>query len=173
VSVVVVKVRRKRVSALLTGPPADAAMDAEILDRFRRSGGHLAVCGGTTAKVTARQMGVPLEVDLSSVTDEVPPMGSIKGIDLVTEGILTLTRVGNLLAEGAGLEEVRFQNDGASNLLRFLLESDEVKFFVGKAMNPAHQNPDFPHALSMRSNVVRHIVAQLNKRGIETSVTWT
>lgn len=172
VSIVAVKVRHKRVAALLSGPPEERSKDGETIDVFLRAGGNLAVCGGTTAKIAARCMGAPLEVDLTSITDEVPPMGRIEGIDLVTEGILTLTQVGNLLVDGAGLETVRFRNDGASSLLRFLLESDEVRFMVGMAMNPAHQNPDFPHTLSMRSNVVRRIAGELKKRGIETSVTW-
>jgi hypothetical protein len=155
---------------VLTGPPARREQDAEWVGHFTHRLGRRVVCGGTTAKIVARQMGQTLEVDLSTVTPEVPPVARIPGVDLVTEGILTLTRVRDLLAAGAGRAAVRFQVDGASSLLRLLLEVDHVHFLVGQAVNPAHQNPDLPHALGIRAGVVREIVEELRKRGTEVTI---
>ena len=132
--------------------------------------GQRVVCGGTTAKIVARQMGQALEVDLATITAEVPPLARLPGVDLVTEGILTLTRVRDLLAAGTDRAAVRFQVDGASSLLRLLLGVDHVHFLVGQAVNPAHQNPDLPHQLGIRVGVVREIVEELRQRGTEVTV---
>jgi hypothetical protein len=173
VSIAVIKVRHKRVASVLTGPPSRREQDGAWVEHFTRRLGRRVVCGGTTAKIVARQMGQTLEVDLSTITAEVPPVARIPGVDLVTEGILTLTRVRDLLAAGADRAAVRFQVDGASSLLRLLLEVDHVHFLVGQAVNPAHQNPDLPHQLGIRAGVVREIVEELRKRGTEVTVEET
>jgi len=89
----------------------------------------------------------------------------MEGMDLVTEGILTLTQVRDMLREGAERKSVQYRNDGAASLLRVLLEVDHTHFIVGLAVNPAHQNPDLPHQLGIRMNVVREIAAELRIRG--------
>ena len=88
----------------------------------------------------------------------------------MSQGILTLTKVSGLLQTGAQRKTVRFQNDGASSLLRLLLEMDHIHFIVGQAVNPAHQNPDLPHSLGIRLSVVREIAEELRSRGKEVTV---
>jgi hypothetical protein len=170
VSVVAIKVRRKRVAAVLTGPPSDPERTDKVISAFLGHTGLLAVCGGTTGKLVAKHLGNPLEVDLATATADVPPIARIAGIDLVTEGILTLTQVREMLRADATLETVKFRNDGAAALVRLFLDSDEVRFIVGQAVNPAHQNPDLPHQLGIRLSVVREITAELKKRHIEARV---
>jgi hypothetical protein len=170
VSIVVIKVRHKRVATVLTGPPSRRETDGEWVEQLTRRLGQRVVCGGTTAKIVARHMGQPLEVDLSTATEAVPPIARIPGVDLVTEGILTLTRLRDLLAAGTDRTAVRFQVDGASSLLRLLLEVDHVHFLVGRAVNPAHQNPDLPLELGIRAGVVREIMEELRKRGKDVTV---
>ena len=170
VSVVVIKVRRKLVVTVLTGPPTDRTLDEALVSRFVRRAGQLAVCGGTTAQIVARHFGQPLDVDLATMTPEVPPMARMEGMDVVTEGILTLTRVSSLLQSGAKKETVRFQTDGAAALLRLLLDVDHVHFIVGQTVNPAHQNPDLPSRLGIRLSVVREIAEELRKRGTEVTI---
>lgn len=170
VSIIVIKVRHKLVATVFTGPPSDKAVDETVVSQFVKSGGKLAVCGGTTAKIVARHLGQPLEVDLTTMTPDVPPIGRLKGIDVVSEGILTLTKTSERLQAGADKKTVRFQADGAANLLRLLLSVDHVHFLVGQALNPAHQNPDLPHQLGIRLAVVREIAAELRKRGKEVTV---
>ena len=169
VSIVVIKVRHKLVATVLTGPPADRVLDEETISDFLNCSGRLAVCGGTTAKIVARHLGQPLEVDLKTITDEVPPMGQIDGLDLVSEGILTLTRASELLRSGVKKKDVRFRTDGAANLIRLFLDVDHIHFIVGQAVNPAHQNPDLPHQLGIRQMVVQEIGEELKVRGKEVS----
>ncbi len=170
VSIVVIKVRHKLVVTVLTGPPENKRADHETVARFLNRPGKLAVCGGTTAKIVAGHLGQPLEVDLSTMTTEVPPMARLKGVDLVCEGILTLTRTNELLRSGADRKKVMFRVDGAASLLRLLLESDHVHFQVGQAVNPAHQNPDLPHQLGIRVKVVREIAESLKAKGKEVTI---
>ena len=170
VSIVVIKVRKKLFATVLTGPPEKRRDDAEAVRKLISRMGRHAVCGGTTAKIVARQLGKELEVDLSTMTGSVPPLGMIEGIDIVTEGILTLTRVNNLLKSGATKEMVKFQNNGAANLIRLLLDTDSIQFLVGQAVNPAHQNPELPHQLGIRQAIVREVAEELKKRGKEVSL---
>jgi len=170
VSIVVIKVRHKLVATVFTGPPADRSGDETIVARFVKSSGQLAICGGTTAKIVARHLGQPLEVDLTTMTPDVPPIARLKGVNLVSEGILTLTKTSELLQSEVDQKTVRFQTDGAANLIRLLLGVDHVHFLVGQAVNPAHQNPGLPHQLGIRLAVVREIAAELRKRGKEVTV---
>ncbi len=171
VSVVVIKVRHKFTATVLTGPPADVNADKEVVTRFAHRAGFLAVCGGTTAKIVAHHLGSrPLEVDLATMKADVPPLARIEGIDLTTEGILTLTRTNDLLHSGADKEMVRFDADGASALLRLCLDVDHIHFIVGLSVNPAHQNPDLPRQLGMKLAVVREIADELRKRGKEVTI---
>jgi hypothetical protein len=169
VSIVVIKVRHKLLATVFTGPPADSALDEDTVAKFLGRSGRLAVCGGTTAKIVARHLGQPLEVDLKTITDDVPPMGQLKGIDLVCEGILTLTRASELLRSGVKKRDVRFRTDGAANLIRLFLNVDHIHFIIGQAVNPAHQNPDLPHQLGIRQMVVQEIGEDLKERGKEVS----
>jgi len=170
VSIIVFKVRRKLVATVLTGPPLDKNKDEILVMKFvNRPGLHI-VCGGTTAKIVSRYLGKPLDVDLQTITDDVPPIARIDGIDLVSEGILTLTKVSDFLQSGVRKKAVRFQADGAANLLRLLLDVDHVHFVVGQAVNPAHQNPELPKHLKIRLGVVREIADELRKRDKEVTI---
>ncbi len=171
VSVAVIKVRHKLMATLLTGPPVNKDIDEETVRKLTQRPGFLAVCGGTTAKIVARYLGgKPLDVDLATMKPDVPPLAKLEGIDLTTEGILTLSRANDLLQSGATKETVKFGTDGASALIRLCLEVDHIHFMVGLSVNPAHQNPDLPRQLGMKLAVVREIADELQKRGKEVSI---
>ena len=170
VSIVVIKVRHKLTASILAGPPASAEADETVLTQFAERPGLHVVCGGTTAKLVSRHLGRPLDVDLATMKPDVPPLARMDEIDLVTEGILTLTATSELLEAGASKETVRFGTDGASALVRLLLNVDHVHFIVGMAVNPANQNPNLPSHLGMKLAVVREIADELRKRGVEVTV---
>jgi len=171
VSVAVIKVRYKLTATVLTGPPADRNTDKAVVAKFTQRRGFLAVCGGTTAKVVARHLGgKSLEVDLATVKPDVPPLARVEGINLTTEGILTLTKANGLLHSGADKETVKFDTDGASELVRLCLDVDHIHFMVGLSVNPAHQNPELPRQLGMKLVVVREIAEELRKRGKEVTI---
>jgi len=132
VSIVVIKVRHKLSATVFTGPPAKRDVEEELIHRFVSRLGKLVVCGGTTAKIVAKHLGQPLDVDLSTITADVPPIARMEGIDLVTEGILTLTQVRDMLREGTDRKTVQYRNDGAASLLIMMerLESYVLQFFL-------------------------------------------
>lgn len=171
VSVVVIKVRHKLLATVLTGPPTDKRADREVVAKFTQRPGSLAVCGGTTAKIVARYLGgKSLEVDLATMKPDVPPLARLEGVDLTTEGILTLTKTNDLIRSGADKETVKFGIDGASSLIRLCLDVDHIHFIVGRSVNPAHQNPDLPGQLGMKLAVVRGIAEELRNRGKEVTI---
>jgi hypothetical protein len=102
--------------------------------------------------------------------DDVPPVARLDGIDLTTEGTLTLTKAHELLATGADKQMLKFQTDGASALVRLCLDVDHVHFIVGLTVNPAHQNPELPEELGMKLSVVRSIAEELRKTGKEVTI---
>ncbi|MHC4211816.1 MAG: SpoIIE family protein phosphatase [Planctomycetota bacterium] len=171
VSVVVIKVRSRLIATILTGPPVDRASDKEVIERFKQHPGHLVVCGGTTANIVARETKVKKpEVNLDTMTEDVPPLASLDNVDLTTEGILTLTKADELLRSGVTREDIQFGTDGTSELVRLLLEVDNIHFIVGLTVNPAHQNPDLPRLPGMKLASVRSIAEQLTKRGKEVTI---
>ncbi|UCF14219.1 MAG: SpoIIE family protein phosphatase [Phycisphaerales bacterium] len=171
VSAAVIKARQKLMATVLTGPPADANTDKDVVAGFAQRPGLRAICGGTTAKIVAKNLGrEPLDVDLTTMRADVPPQAKIEGIDLTTEGILTLTKTSELLRGGDDKESVKYRTDGASALVRFFLSVDHVHFIVGLSVNPAHQNPDLPRQLGMKLAVVKEIAEELRKRGREVTI---
>jgi len=101
---------------------------------------------------------------------DVPPLARLEGVDLATEGILTLTKANDLLRSGVGKEDIKFRDDGASAFLRLCLDVDHIHFMVGLGVNPAHQNPDLPRQLGMKLAVVNDIAEELRGRGKEVTV---
>lgn len=170
VSVAVVKARHKLMATVLTGPPLHGGDDEMLVSRFIQHPGRHAVCGGTTAKIVARHMGQPLAVDLQTMTDTAPPVARLEGVDLVTEGILTLTLAREMLRDHTPRADLQYRTDGAAALVRLLLDVDHVQFLVGQTVNPAHQNPELPQQLELRLTVVREIAEELRKLGMEVNI---
>ena len=101
-------------------------------------------------------------MDLKNLDPEIPPTSSMEGIDLVTEGTLTLARVADCLERGTPPEQLR--PNGVRDLLTLMLESDVVEFMVGTRINEAHQDPKVPMELDLRRNIVRRIASMLESR---------
>lgn len=181
-SVVALRARQRRELTLMVGPPADRQSDAKVVREFLESPGKKAVCGGTTGNIVARETGEQLTVDLSSMDPRIPPVGNLAGIDLICEGILTLTYTLERLKEefAAGTvgsavlpRKLQWKRDGASRLMSALLEADEISFIVGRALNPAHQSSEMPANLALKHRVVEDIATLLEKMGKRVSVSYS
>ena len=128
------------------------------------------VCGGTTAKIAADYLGKELEADLNFIDSDVPPMGKIEGVDLVTEGIITMNKVKenaeDFLKDNILYQVWGYKKDAASILSRLLFEeATDIDFYVGRAINPAHQNPDLPINFSIKMNIVEELMGYLKQMG--------
>ncbi len=163
-SVAVIKVRRPLHVMVLIGPPRNMDDDVEVVDKLMRSGGIKVVCGGTTGNIVARVLGRDLSIDPSSRSDRVPPVGTIAGIDLVTEGAVTLVDALDHLKKKPDLKDVRGR-DGASRLASILLSADSVHFIVGTAANPVRQGPEVPAIYIYKQYIIRDLIRILQDMG--------
>jgi hypothetical protein len=172
VSVVAVKYRKLRTVTALVGPPRNPADDHKALERLLSAGGKKVVCGGTTSKIVSRITGKKVEVNLGSESEDVPPTGSIEGIDLVTEGAITLYYVLQFLKKGAELRDFTQAQDGASRLVSEFLQADEVHFIVGLAVNQAMHYPGFPVSCVLKNQTVRDVAEMLLGLGKKVTIEY-
>lgn len=160
-------VRPQRKATVLTGPPADTARDAEAVNKLMAAAGVKAICGGTTAQMAARVLGKPLRVawqpSRRGPGRKLPPVGLLEGVDLVTEGILTLSSAVDRLRDVQTLHDLPNDQDAASQLVRVLLGADQIHFIVGDAINP-QQLADVVRGVPMRQIYLDELVAKLRER---------
>lgn len=170
-TVVVAKLHQARRLSLLIGPPGDRDCDEAWVEGFLRLPGKKAVMGGTTANIVSRVTGRPLTVDLLRRDQNVPPIGHIDGIDLVTEGILTLNAVLERLEDETKLADETRQ-DGATLLARLLLDGDEIAIFAGRTENAANRSPNNPFQIYKKPQVLQKLQYLLERRGKKVAVEW-
>ena len=171
-----VYMRTRQQVNLLFGPPANVEDNDKMMSLFFSKGGKHIVCGGTTSRIAAEYLGKPLGVS-ERKEDDLPPMGSIEGVDLVTEGIITIDRVltyaRDYLADNETYSQWCYKQDGASSIARMLFEeATDINFFVGRAVNPAHQNPDLPITFSIKMELVRELTKSLKQMGKNVRVSY-
>lgn len=171
-TVAAIGIRQPLVISMMVGPPISKCDDNKVVERFLSQGGKKIVCGGTTAQIVARYMDRPLEVSTEYFSEDVPPIANIEGIDLVTEGVLTLTQVVSTMREYIGGDEGDIASeklmgyDGASRLARILIDDcTHLNLYIGRAINPAHQNPDLPIDLSIKLKIVEELAGILTSMG--------
>jgi hypothetical protein len=144
--------REPRKSLVFTGPPFHTNQDKLFANEFKKFQGKKAIAGGTTANILSRELNIPVQAEQSLDVGQLPGTYKMEGVDLVTEGILTLTKTCEYLD---GIEEPA--NDSAGKLMKFLLDSDSINFMVGAQFNQAHYDPNLPVEIELRKNVVRKI----------------
>jgi len=153
----VVYVRCPRRTLVVTGPPFNKESDAILGEKIRTFNGRKIVSGGTTALIVSRLFNAQLHVDMVHWSKDVPPMSTMEGLDLVTEGMLTLSKVVKVLEEK--IPENELPDDAVRRFVHILLDSDQVHFIVGTKINEAHQDPNIPAEIGIR----RTMIARLRK----------
>ncbi len=176
-TVATIKIRRPETLHLFTGPPEDCRVDGWLVRELVGSGGKRVICGGTAANIVARELKEEIVVDYDTLSPELPPVGSIRGFDLVTEGVLTLRRTVEILKGfivGNEGQTVKLkEKNGAAKLARILMEDcTNLTLWVGKAINPAHQNPDLPIDLSIKMQEVDRLADVMRRLGKEVSFRY-
>ena len=177
-TVAAVRVRERKPVNLRIGPPADPADVGKMMALFFAKEGKKIVCGGTTSKLAANYLHEDVVTSLDYGTDpDIPPTATIKGVDLVTEGVITLSRVveyANVFLNNSDLANLwSLQTDGASRIAQYLFEyATDISFFVGRAINPAHQNPDLPITFGIKIQLVKQLSEALEKMGKRVSVSY-
>jgi hypothetical protein len=166
VTVVAMHVRPERRVTVWTGPPADRAQDEMALRKLMAERGTRVICGGTTALIAARLLGAELKTEPrpKSAWAEVPPTSHLEGVDLVTEGLVTLGKARERMAKAQRVRDLPRGEDGATRLARALLMADKVRFIVGLAVNPA-QAADVAGTVPLRRMMVEELIRDLQARG--------
>jgi len=167
-----VYVREKHRLIIFTGPPLNKENDEKIVKMFLSMEGEKVICGGTTSNIVSRYVKKEVEMDLSTIREDVPPFGKLEGVGLVTEGVLTLSKASELL-EKCGGDIGKLPNDeknAAVVLAKKLLYADECKFIVGQSINPIYQHPDLPFNISIRKNVIERLANILKHYGKEVEI---
>jgi hypothetical protein len=163
----VLKIRPKRFGAFMIGPPVSRDADDMVVKKFLEIPGRKIVSGGTTAGIVGKLLNRDVTVDLSTMTNKIPPTGKMEGIDLVTEGVHTVNHALEILEGTNDMEQLVGQRDGASRLAWELFYADAIYIFLGQAINPAHLNPNLPQEMGFKSRSVQAIANMLRERGKE------
>lgn len=173
----VVKIRKREPMNLLFGPPSNRDDCSRMMSLFFSKAGKHIICGGTTSTIAAKYLRKPVKASLNFEKSDIPPIAKIEGVDLVTEGVITVNKVleyaKDYIGENKLYEDWNFKKDGASLISRLLFEeATDINFYVGKAINPAHQNPDLPINFSIKMNLVKELSKCLKQMGKRIKVSY-
>ena len=173
----VIRIRKREPMNILFGPPSNRDDCDRMMSLFFSKAGKHIVCGGTTSSIAAKYLGKPVRASLNFDDPEIPPTAELEGVDLVTEGVITVNTVLQYarayLCENKSYEHWSIKRDGASLICRMLFEeATDINFFVGRAINPAHQNPDLPINFSIKMNLVEDLSKCLRQMGKRVKVSY-
>ena len=149
----------------MIGPPSAASSDGRVVGALLAAPGVKVVCGGTTAGIVARWLHEEIEVLLASASETVPAMGRLAGIDLVSEGVLTLAAVVELLRDANPSKSMKGRADAASCLFKHIADADELHVLLGKAVNPAQQSPALPSLPGRKPHLVEELASLARNLG--------
>ncbi|SHE48048.1 Stage II sporulation protein E (SpoIIE) [Mariniphaga anaerophila] len=159
----VIYFREPRKFMLITGPPFYKIKDYDFADRIKSFDGKKIICGGTTAEIIARELDIPVEIEhIAKNPETLPQVSNMEGFEMVTEGILTLGKVEEILESYNS--ETRLQDNPAEKVVRLLLQHDSIEIILGTRINWAHQDPEQPIELELRKFVVKRIMKILTNK---------
>jgi len=158
----VIYFREPRKMLVCTGPPYEEKNDKEYADAVRNFDGKKVLCGATTSDIVARELKRKIEDSFEFHDPDLPPVSHMEGVDLITEGILTLGKVNELLKKYDN--NYAFGKGPADLILKMLLASDQIDFIIGTRINIAHQDPNLPVELEIRRTVVKRIARLLEDK---------
>ena len=176
-TVAVVRIRARHPVNLMIGPPSTKDQDIKMMNLFFAKQGEKIICGGTTATIASRYLHRDLKPTLDYPDPEIPPISQLDGVDLVTEGVVTISRVLKYAEDflnGTDLSASwSTRRDGASLIARELFEkATDINFFVGRAINPEHQNPDLPITFGIKIQLIENLAKCLEKMGKQIKVSY-
>lgn len=173
----VLRVRKRVPMNMLFGPPSNRDDCDRMMSLFFSKEGKHIICGGTTSAIAAKYLHKPVKASLTFERSDVPPIAEIEGVDLVTEGVITVNKVleyaRDYLEDNESYTQWSMKRDGASLICRLLFEeATDINFYVGRAVNPAHQNPDLPINFNIKMNLVQELTECLKKMGKRIKVSY-
>lgn len=176
-TVCTIRIRKREPMNLLIGPPADRNDCNKMMSLFFSKEGKHIVCGGSTSTIAAEYLHKEIKPTLNFLDPEIPPTAEIEGVDLVTEGVITINKVlkyaQDYLENNESYTQWSYKKDGASQIARLLFEeATDINFYVGRAINPAHQNPNLPINFNIKMQLVGELADCLKKMGKRIKVSY-
>lgn len=162
ISAATIYFRQPRKLLICSGPPFEKENDSKLAKKFKEFDGKKVVCGATTGDIISRELGLEIEDSFEFTDPDLPPISFMEGADLVTEGILTLSKVTEILSK---FSETSIPGKGpADQIITLILESDEIHFIIGTGINVAHQDPSLPVELEIRRTVIKRMANLLQDK---------
>ena len=172
---VIIKIRDIEKVTLFTGPPKNSENDKLVVNKLKYAYGKKVICGGSAANIYSRITNNEIITDITNLDNKVPPYAKIEGVDLVTEGVLTINRTVQIIESylAGGSNELNLkENNGASKLADILINHcTHLDILMGNAINPAHQNPYFPDDLNIKWKSTNSLAEAVRKLGKEVVFT--
>ncbi len=173
----VVKVRKREQVNLLFGPPSNPDDVNRMMALFFSKEGKHVICGGTTSNIAANYLGKEVEHLENKEATDIPPISHIEGVDLVTEGVVTINRVveyaQDYIKDNELFEQWYFKKNGAALISQILFEeATDINMYVGRAINPAHQNPNLPINFNIKMSLVSDLSQCLKEMGKRVKVSY-
>ena len=177
-TVLIIKTRKKNSLVVAIGPPVEKAKDNELVNTVLKFDGKKIICGGTTANIFAKQMNHEIKVDIEKNEENIPPKATIKGIDLVTEGVITLAKTKEILeqdiikSDNPALLTYKEPKNPSQELVNAFYKADSIKFLVGTAVNSIYTGYDFPLESKLKIKLVLDIAEKLTKLCKEVEIEY-
>lgn len=176
-TVCTIRIRKREPMNLLIGPPADRNDCNKMMSLFFSKEGKHIVCGGSTSTIAAEYLHKEIKPTLNFLDPDIPPTAEIEGVDLVTEGVITINKVlkyaQDYLENNESYTQWSYKKDGASQIARLLFEeATDINFYVGRAINPAHQNPNLPINFNIKMQLVGELADCLKAMGKRIKVSY-
>lgn len=168
---VVLKIRKPEKVNVLICPPKNRDDDVWVVNKFINSKGKKIVCGGSTSQMVSRVLQREIKTYDDKIYDaNIPPISHIKGIDLVTEGLLTVDKTYHIInsIKYDCLNNINFNKQDAATLLSKMLydDSTDIEFFVGTSVNAGHIN------FKPKILIINQLIKLLKKCGKNVKVNY-
>jgi hypothetical protein len=162
ISCATIYLREPRRLMLCSGPPVESINDIEMATQVGLFNGQRIICGATTADIIAQHLGLNIIEGQEFDDPELPPVSFMEGFELVTEGILTLSKVSEILRT---YNTYHKRGKGpAEQIIKHLFESDEIHMLIGMRINQANHVPGLPLELEVRPTIARRIAYLLEDK---------
>ena len=171
------KPTKNHIINIIFGPPSNSNNCNEMMSLFFSQTGKHIICGGTTSLIAAKYLGKEIKTSLNFESPEIPPIAKIDGVDLVTEGVITINKVleyaKDFLSENKQYKHWQRNQDGASLISKLLFEeATDINFYIGQAINPSHQTAKSQINLNIKINIVKELSLCLTKMGKQIKISY-
>lgn len=120
--------RQSRRLLFCSCPPATEKGFDKLAQNIIDYTGQTIICGYPLAEKISEKLKSPIRKNATSTDPNLPPLWFIDGVDLITEGFLTLTRVIDIMEN---YEDMTTGRGPAYRIIKMMLNSDHIQMVIG------------------------------------------